>query len=96
MSSIQSVTTVSQVIQAFSTGFLYAALRLRLGSIWPLIILHGFWDFSVSLAQHSIQLAGVEIEATSGIHPLVSMPVLLYGIFVYWRWSSWRKSGLSG
>lgn len=84
-------TTLSQVLQAGSMGFLYAALRLRLGSIWPVIILHGFWDFSVSIMQQSAQLAGMETGVTSGFHPLAGLPVLLYGVFVFWRWKVWKS-----
>lgn len=88
--------TLSQVLQASSMGFLYAALRLRLDSLWPLILLHGFWDASVSMMQQSTLFAEVETMATSGVHPLISMPVLLYGIFVYWRWSVWNKKEVAG
>jgi len=83
-------TTLSQVAQAGSMGFMYAALRLRLGSIWPLILLHGFWDFSVSIMQQSAQMTGLEVGPQSGFHPAMGLPLFLYGLFVYWRWSVWK------
>lgn len=84
-------TTLSQVVQAGSMGFMYAALRLRLGSIWPMIALHGFWDFSVTSMQQSIQVSGMETTPAGGFHPAMAIPVFLYGLFVYWRWSVWNK-----
>jgi membrane protease YdiL (CAAX protease family) len=85
-------TTLSQVVQAGSMGFMYAAMRLRLGSIWPTILLHGFWDFSVSTLQQSVQLPGLESAPMGGFHPAMAIPVLLYGLFVYWRWSLWQRA----
>ena len=85
-------TTLSQVFQAGSMGFMYAALRLRLGSIWPLILLHGFWDFSVSIMQQSAQIVGLEVGPQSGFHPAAAIPTFLYGLFVYWRWSVWKSA----
>ena len=84
--------TLSQVLQAGSMGFMYAALRLRLGSIWPLILLHGLWDFSVTIMQQSMQVTGMDTTATGGFHPFVGMPVLIYGVFVYWRWKVWKSA----
>lgn len=85
-------TTLSQVLQAGSMGFLYAALRLRLGSIWPLIFLHGLWDFSVTILQQSMQITGFDTSTASGFHPLVGAPLLVYGLFVFWRWKVGQSS----
>lgn len=41
--------TVTQVIHATLGGFLYGVLALRVGSIWPSVILHGAWDGVVTL-----------------------------------------------
>ena len=84
-------TTLSQVVQAGSMGFMYAALRLRLGSIWPLILLHGFWDFAISMMQQNAQMTGLEVGPQSGFHPAMGLPMLLYGLFVYWRWTVWKR-----
>lgn len=39
--------TSVQVVTAFTAGLLLGALRLTTGSIWPSIIVHASWDFSV-------------------------------------------------
>ncbi len=82
------VATFYQVIHAFAMGFLYAALRLRVKAIWPLMILHGLWDFSLFISQSTVQLGVAtpdDIPVTAGLS--IAVPALLYGLFVYWRWS---------
>jgi membrane protease YdiL (CAAX protease family) len=78
--------TMFQVMHAGAMGFLYAALRLRLGAVWPLMLIHGFWDFSLFVLQSA------QTEEKTGAMSLtmglgIAVPALLYGIFVYWRWS---------
>jgi membrane protease YdiL (CAAX protease family) len=41
--------TTIQVLHAIGAGFLYGALMLMTGSIWPSVFLHALWDGSVSL-----------------------------------------------
>ena len=79
-------TTFFQAIHAGAMGFLYASLRLRLGALWPLMLLHGFWDFSIFVLQSSrpVGMSG-DISTAQGLS--IALPALLYGIFVYWRWS---------
>jgi len=80
------LTTLYQVIHAFAMGFLYASLRLKLGALWPLIILHAMWDFSFFILQSTIQSPdNTSVSMTAGLS--ISIPALIYGIFVYWRWS---------
>ncbi|GAB4362400.1 MAG: CPBP family intramembrane metalloprotease [Oricola sp.] len=43
------MVTSGQVAHAVAAGFMYAALMLRIGSIWPVILFHGFWDATVAL-----------------------------------------------
>lgn len=50
--------TVSQVVHAFSDGFMYAALRLMTGSLWPTMVLHALWDFTIIGNQAGAQSAG--------------------------------------
>jgi membrane protease YdiL (CAAX protease family) len=79
--------TLYQVIHAASMGFLYASLRLRIKAVWPLMILHALWDFSLFTLQ-TVTHAGVGAESPSVTAGLaISVPALLYGTFVYWRWS---------
>jgi membrane protease YdiL (CAAX protease family) len=37
---------VGQILLAFGLGLTYAVIRLRTGSIWPVIILHGLYDYA--------------------------------------------------
>ncbi len=83
-----------QVIHAASVGFLYAALRLRLGAIWPIMLVHGFWDTSVFVFQTAQTANGIATVASSTTFSAESaltmaLPELLYGLFVYWRWTAW-------
>ncbi len=85
--------TTHQVLHAAAAGFLYIALRLRVGSIWPVMLFHAFWDFT-SFNMDSMR-AGTE-TTTVAISPMVGLafellPATLYGAFVYWRWSVYRK-----
>ncbi|MCB0188099.1 MAG: CPBP family intramembrane metalloprotease [Caldilineaceae bacterium] len=87
--------TVSQVVHATTDGFMYAALRLMTGSLWPTMVLHGLWDLSISLAHTTMQTAGDETTQSLAavqaggvsIQPMQVLPGLLYGAFVLWRWS---------
>jgi len=84
--------TSYQVIHAMGMGFLYASLRLRIGAIWPLMILHALWDFSLftlQTVQSQIDPNSVkQITAFSAIGAFtLALPALSYGLFVYWRWS---------
>jgi membrane protease YdiL (CAAX protease family) len=78
-------TTVFQVIHAFAMGFLYASLRLKIGAIWPLMIMHGFWDFSLFVLQSTVNHTQDNVSLSAGLS--IAIPSLLYGLFVYWRWS---------
>lgn len=85
--------TLYQAIHAGGMGFLYASLRLRLGAIWPLMILHGFWDFALFVLQstNKQQEAG-EMSFIVGLS--IGVPALLYGIFVYWRWTKTQEQNI--
>lgn len=37
---------IGQILLAFGLGLTYAVIRLRTGSIWPVIILHGLYDYA--------------------------------------------------
>jgi len=94
--------TASQVVHAASDGFMYSALRLISGSLWPVMILHGLWDLSVSMAHTQMAAQGgaiakaltdVKVANTVNISPMQFLPGLLYGIFVLWRWVVRNKKG---
>jgi len=73
--------TVVDSIAAFGLGLTFAALRIRAGSIWPLVGIHALFDFTSLVA-----LGGVEVHAQS-LQLLVSsvivgMAFVVYGLFL--------------
>ena len=80
-----------QSAAAALSGLLFIALRLRTGSLWPCIIVHGLWDF----ATFTIAAArSGEAQAGSGGGPMTLMtfmPILLvlpnalYGLWLMRR-----------
>ncbi len=90
--------TVSQVVHAAGDGFMYAALRLMTGSLWPVMLLHGLWDLAVS-GMHAAALAsgGETAQALTNMQTggVSISPIqfigLFYGIFVLWRWVKRNK-----
>ena len=81
--------TLYQVIHASAMGFLYASLRLRLSAIWPLMLMHGFWDFSLFVLQ-SAQTQEKTGEMSMMVGLGIAVPAFFYGLFVYWRWNKTR------
>ncbi|MBX0330939.1 CPBP family intramembrane metalloprotease [Oscillochloris sp. ZM17-4] len=67
---------LAQVVGAATGGFGYAALRLRTNTIWPLIILHAFGDFSL----HFGRLPVIPVEVARDV------VLLCYGISLLWGW----------
>jgi len=86
--------TAYQVFHAVAAGFMYASLRLRLGAIWPVMLFHGFWDFSLFLSQ-TLNGTSTGTDATSSLSIsyalIIMLPAFIYGLFVYWRWSKYAK-----
>jgi len=64
--------TIADSVAAFGLGVAFAALRLRTGSIWPIVGVHALFDFC-SL----VTLGGVDVPAQS---PQVLLMSVLYGI----------------
>ncbi len=68
---------VIQSTAAGLSGLLFIALRLRTGSLWPCIVVHGLWDF----ATFTIAAArSVESQASSSGDPtnlMTFMPIML-------------------
>ena len=75
------VFTVVDAGAAFGIGITFAALRLRTGSIWPLIGLHALFDFTAFVAE-----GGIEVPAQSTAVLLTSVVIgivfTLYGLFL--------------
>jgi membrane protease YdiL (CAAX protease family) len=81
-------TTSGQVAHAVAAGFMYAALMLRIGSIWPVILFHGFWDATVAmigtLGAQLPDAADPSQDAT--LFAVLGLVVfeLAYGLLVLW------------
>ena len=76
-----------QAVAALMSGVLFMALRIRTGSLYPLIIVHALWDFSlfVGLSAHP----SAAIKTASALPPiamaapvLLVLPLFLYGLFL--------------
>ncbi len=65
-----------QSTAAFLSGLIFIALRLRTGSLWPGIVVHGLWDFATFLL-----VANAAAGAADGPHEIrgaaLLAPVLL-------------------
>lgn len=92
------IKTDYQVLHAAAAGFMYIALRLRIGAIWPVMLFHTFWDFC--LFNIDTLNKGLESAAAPATLPplvntaIVVLPAAIYGAFVYWRWTVYRiKAG---
>jgi len=84
-------TALIQSAAAALSGLLFIALRLRTGSLWPCIVVHGLWDFAtftVAAARSG------EAQASSSGGPMTLMtfmPILLvlpnalYGLWLMRR-----------
>jgi membrane protease YdiL (CAAX protease family) len=84
--------TTNQVLHAAAAGFMYIALRLRIGAIWPVMLFHSLWDFCL----FNIDSLNTAAGPTYNLSPLATaameiLPATLYGAFVYWRWTVHRK-----
>jgi membrane protease YdiL (CAAX protease family) len=76
---------VVQAIAAFLSGVFLAAVRLRTGSLWTGIVLHGLWDAGTFLvAAGGTAATEAQVPATGlGDYGSVvmSLPLLLLGLF---------------
>jgi hypothetical protein len=84
-------TALIQSLAAALSGLLFIALRLRTGSLWPCIVVHGLWDFATFTMGAA---RGGESQASSGGGPMTLMtfvPILLvlpnalYGLWLIRR-----------
>ena len=95
--------THMQVFHAGTAGILYGALRLRTGVLWPSVVVHAVWDFSVFTVHTVIPKV---TEATEAAAPAAEESALaaggllqfvtlgfepLLGLFILWRWWVWKK-----
>jgi membrane protease YdiL (CAAX protease family) len=86
------LTAGVQAIAAFLTGIAFMAIRVRTGSLYPGMILHGVWDFLlITSVTALVERFGITSAESSGaaIHgSVLALPVLfvvpnfLYGLFL--------------
>lgn len=86
--------TAAQVVHAFVLGVMYGMLVLRLGSLWPVILLHGLWDAAVSMVGNTLvfmQTDSVPQQGLSAGSFLIMLPEFFYALFLLWSVSRWMK-----
>lgn len=76
-----------QAVAAFMSGVMFMALRIRTGSLYPLIIVHALWDFSLFVGLSGRALPTSEAAPTLSpvamLAPvLLVLPLFLYGLFL--------------
>jgi membrane protease YdiL (CAAX protease family) len=80
-----------QSAAAALSGLLFIALRLRTGSLWPSIIVHGLWDFAtfaIAAARSGEAQAGSSggpMTAMTFVPILLVLPNALYGLWLMRR-----------
>lgn len=92
--------TTQQVIHATFAGFLYGAITLRTGSVWPSAALHAFWDLTVTLngamAVDKVDSLPGSSEDSSIGSEILSFALqnfeALFGLVVLVGWYRWHRS----
>jgi membrane protease YdiL (CAAX protease family) len=76
---------VLQAASAFLSGVFLAAVRLRSGSLWTGIVLHGLWDAGTFLVAAGGAAAGATAAAPTALGDygvvILSVPLFLLGLF---------------
>lgn len=77
---------VIQSTAAALSGLFFIALRLRTGSLWPCIVIHGLWDcaaFLVAMSSATDQTASTAPAGATSLAPiLLVLPNALYGLWL--------------
>lgn len=79
-----------QALAAFMTGIAFMAIRIRTGSLYPGMVLHGLWDFSLlavtsKALDAALKTGGLADGMSAGMLVLPVLGVLpnfLYGLFL--------------
>lgn len=82
-----------QVGETLLSGFVYAALLLAGGSIWPLVLLHGLFNAMVNLP--ASQIPGFE-ETTSAWLLMISAALPLLFLGQHWLRQAWQQRTAGG
>ncbi len=70
-------TAVMQAAAAGSSGLLFIALRLRTGSLWTGIVVHGLWDFATFTVPASRSVESQTVASGGPMTLMTFMPMLL-------------------
>ncbi len=70
-----------QSVAAFLQGVGYAAIRLRTRSVWPMVVVHGLWDFALVTSALTASSTG-EGSVLPFAAVLAVLPLCLYGVFL--------------
>lgn len=76
---------VLQSAAASMQGLAYLAIRIRTRSVWPMVIVHALWDFSLILPGTTHPASATMDAGWSWTPLLVALPVLMYGLFLLRR-----------
>lgn len=79
------VESAVQAVAASMSGVLFAAIRVRTGSLWPGIVLHALWDCAVFLltAGRAMPQETPEVTPAMLLAPvLFVVPNLLWGLYL--------------
>ncbi|MGK5031638.1 CPBP family intramembrane glutamic endopeptidase [Janthinobacterium sp. MDT1-19] len=70
-----------QAVAATLQGIGYAAIRLRTRSVWPMVLVHGLWDYALVTATLP-NPAEYGVSILPYIALLAVLPLCLYGIYL--------------
>ncbi|MET0747072.1 MAG: CPBP family intramembrane glutamic endopeptidase [Rhizobium sp.] len=75
---------VLQAVAAFMTGTMFMAVRLRTGSLYPVIILHAVWDCLPLLIATHVDSVNPDqpLSPMTYLAPLLVLPNLLYAVYL--------------
>ena len=70
-----------QAVAAGLQGVAYAAIRLRTRSVWPMVVVHGLWDFALVTSVLSATAQG-ETSILPYAALIAVLPLCLYGLYL--------------
>jgi membrane protease YdiL (CAAX protease family) len=73
--------TVADSIAAFGLGITFAAIRIRTGSIWPLVGIHALFDFTSLVSLGGIKVAAQSPQALF-TSVFIGIAFVAYGLFL--------------
>ncbi|MBR0556435.1 CPBP family intramembrane metalloprotease [Ciceribacter sp. L1K23] len=76
---------IAQAVAAFMSGLLFNVIRVRTQSVFPMIVLHTLWNFSLFMLVHASDGVNETVTITPAtlIAPaLMILPLLGYGIYL--------------